>query len=71
MIEISFLFSCLQVANYPYDARNPTTGKSRSPDDAIFKQVSLAYSHAHRTMSNGRPCPKISNEVFKVSSFCI
>lgn len=47
------------VANYPYDnsvdRRNVYTA---SPDDDIFRQLSLAYSTAHSTMHLGRPCPE-------------
>ena len=46
------------VANYPYD--NSPSGRSeytQSPDDDIFRQVSLTYSYAHETMHLGRPCP--------------
>ena len=46
------------VANYPYD--NSYSGASvytPSPDDDIFRQVSLAYSNHHTTMHLGRPCP--------------
>jgi len=46
------------VANYPYD--DSVTGEAvytASPDDDIFRQVSLAYSNAHTTMHLGQPCP--------------
>lgn len=46
------------VANYPYD--NSRSGRSvytSSPDDDIFRQVSLAYSYGHETMHLGEPCP--------------
>lgn len=46
------------VANYPYD--NSHSGRSiytSSPDDDIFRQVSLAYSYGHETMYLGEPCP--------------
>lgn len=46
------------VANYPYD--NSPSGAAvytRSPDDDIFRQLSLAYSNAHATMHLGEPCP--------------
>ena len=46
------------VANYPYD--NSQSGNSintPSPDDNIFRQVSLAYSYGHQTMHLGSPCP--------------
>ena len=45
------------VANYPYD--NSPSGSSvytESPDDDIFRQVSLAYSYGHETMHLGEPC---------------
>lgn len=45
------------VANYPYDnnidGRNVYTA---SPDDDIFRQLSLSYSRAHSSMHLGRPC---------------
>ena len=46
------------VANYPYD--NSPSGNNvytASPDDDIFRQVSLAYSYSHHTMYRGNPCP--------------
>jgi len=46
------------VANYPFDAWS--TGSLRtavSPDDAIFRQLSKAYSQAHPQMSTGKSCP--------------
>ena len=49
------------VANYPFD--DSSSGRSvytRSPDDDIFRQVSLAYSKAHATMHLGKPCPRDS-----------
>ena len=45
------------VANYPYD--NSPSGRNvytSSPDDDIFRQVSLAYSYGHKTMHLGEPC---------------
>ena len=46
------------VANYPYD--DNAQGKSKiyspSPDDALFKSLSLTYSRAHTTMHLGLPC---------------
>ena len=48
------------VANYPYDSSN-TNSKTpiytSSPDDDIFRQLSLAYSMAHPRMHLGTPCP--------------
>lgn len=46
------------VANYPYDnSRSGYSVYTISPDDDIFRQVSLAYSNAHTTMHLGQPCP--------------
>jgi carboxypeptidase D len=45
------------VANYPYDNRR--SGRNvytSSPDDDIFRQISLAYSYGHETMHLGEPC---------------
>ena len=47
------------VANYPFD--NDRSGRpsyTACPDDDIFRQVSLTYSYAHRTMHLGLPCPR-------------
>ena len=47
------------VANYPYD--NSPSGHSvytLSPDDDIFRQISLAYSYGHETMHLGEPCDR-------------
>ncbi|ODN04202.1 Carboxypeptidase D [Orchesella cincta] len=55
------------VANYPYDDNPEMKVKfSPSPDDAIFHQLALTYSKAHKTMAGGYPCPKIyPDEKFK------
>ncbi|XP_065891304.1 carboxypeptidase D-like isoform X1 [Dysidea avara] len=48
------------VANYPYDSSNSNSNTpvyTRSPDDDIFRQLSLAYSMAHPRMHLGTPCP--------------
>jgi len=46
------------VANYPYDdnAQGKSKVYSPSPDDALFKSLSLTYSRAHTTMHLGLPC---------------
>ena len=47
------------VANYPYDSNNKTWNKrvmTATPDDEVFKEVSLAYSMAHTKMHEGTPC---------------
>ncbi len=57
VLSINFHNGAL-VANYPYD--NSPNGHSvytASPDDDIFRQLSLAYSTNHATMSLGKPCP--------------
>ena len=61
--QYPFVLSCnihngALVANYPYDSRRDGRNKySRSPDDDIFRQLALAYSRSHATMSMGVPCP--------------
>ena len=46
------------VANYPYDdTKSGSSVYAASPDDDIFRQVSLSYSNAHATMHLGDPCP--------------
>lgn len=61
--QYPFVLSCnlhngALVANYPYDSRKDGQSKySRSPDDDIFRQLALAYSKSHATMSQGLPCP--------------
>ena len=48
------------VASYPFDdsAQHQTYGHySRSPDDAIFRELALAYSRSHHTMHLGKNCP--------------
>uniref|UniRef100_H2ZDX6 Peptidase M14 domain-containing protein n=1 Tax=Ciona savignyi TaxID=51511 RepID=H2ZDX6_CIOSA len=54
------------VANYPYDENPPHSHTGRkynpSPDDAVFKQVSLAYSRAHAHMHEGHPCGEHFND---------
>lgn len=52
------------VANYPYDnSRSGRNTYTSSPDDDIFRELSLAYSFAHQTMHLGRPCSH-SDEAF-------
>jgi len=58
------------VANYPFDNHkgggggySSYTTYTATADDALFKQVSLAYSRAHGKMHLGQPCPK-TNERF-------
>lgn len=54
------------VANYPYDdTPSKHEAYSRSPDDAVFRQLALSYSKAHPTMGNGRPCSGYASEYFK------
>lgn len=50
------------VANYPYD-NNPgnKVRNSASPDDEMFRDISLAFSNAHKRMHLGKPCPGESN----------
>ena len=45
------------VANYPFD-NNPGNNQRDSPsaDDAVFREVSLAYSNAHKKMHTGTKC---------------
>ena len=48
------------VASYPFDniASHLESGNySRTPDDAIFRELALVYSHAHTTMHLGQTCP--------------
>ena len=48
------------VASYPFDdsASHHVTGYySKSPDDAIFKELALVYSRSHATMHLGQTCP--------------
>ncbi|MFT7803295.1 carboxypeptidase D [Arapaima gigas] len=52
------------VVNYPYDSNNGSV--STSPDDAVFKMVSLAYSRANPLMYKGHPCEALyPNEYFE------
>lgn len=48
------------VANYPFDgnAEMRDKGYSRTPDDATFRYLALAYSKNHATMHKGKPCEK-------------
>ena len=48
------------VASYPFDdsASHRMSGYySKSPDDAIFKELALVYSRSHATMHLGQICP--------------
>lgn len=54
------------VANYPFDdTLTDIGGYSRSPDDAIFRQLALSYSKANPKMAGGRPCPEYPEEYFR------
>ena len=49
------------VASYPFDnsANGTVSGYySKSPDDAIFKELALVYSRSHATMHLGQICPR-------------
>ena len=57
VLSINFHNGAL-VANYPYDnSRNGNSVYTASPDDDIFRQLALAYSTNHATMSLGKACP--------------
>ena len=46
------------VANYPFDSNQEGREVySPSPDDAVFKSLAMAFSHAHKKMHLGQPCP--------------
>ena len=48
------------VASYPFDdstIHRESGYYSKSPDDAIFKELALVYSRAHATMHKGQTCP--------------
>ncbi|KAG2459522.1 CBPD Carboxypeptidase, partial [Polypterus senegalus] len=55
------------VVNYPYDDdANGVRAYSKSPDDALFRMVALAYSKENSAMSKGHPCPgPFSHEYFE------
>ena len=55
------------VANYPYDdTADAKQGYSKSPDDAIFRQLALSYSKGNPKMKKGYPCPNAEpDEHFK------
>ena len=54
------------VANYPFDdAPSGHKGYSRSPDDAVFRQLALSYSKAHPFMGQGHPCKEYDDEYFQ------
>ncbi|XP_064424964.1 carboxypeptidase D isoform X2 [Latimeria chalumnae] len=45
------------VVNYPYDDDSQGVAVySKSPDDAVFKQIALAYSQENSDMFSGKPC---------------
>lgn len=48
------------VANYPFDgnAELSDSGYSKTPDDATFRYLALAYSKNHALMHEGKPCEK-------------
>ncbi|XP_046719096.1 carboxypeptidase D [Silurus meridionalis] len=57
------------VVNYPYDDDAEGIGRySKSPDDATFKMVALAYSRENPLMYKGHPCKDVKeypDEYFK------
>ncbi|XP_078047171.1 carboxypeptidase D svr [Augochlora pura] len=73
--EIPFVLSAnfhggTLVANYPYDntPQYAPNAPNVSPDDAVFKALSLAYSNAHPRMHLGEPCPPLPNERLNMPS---
>lgn len=53
------------LANYPFDDNSEGRSvNSPSPDDDIFRELSLAYSMAHKTMHLSKRCPGTS-ETFR------
>ncbi|KAG9332180.1 hypothetical protein JZ751_015716 [Albula glossodonta] len=55
------------VVNYPFDDNaKGIKAYSKSPDDAVFRMVSLAYSQGNPVMHKGIPCPHLyPGEFFK------
>lgn len=54
------------VANYPYDdTADGQVAYSKSPDDALFKQLALTYSNSHPVMNHATPCPDFSVKTFE------
>lgn len=64
--EIPFVLSAnlhggALVANYPYDdyPKDVKGGINLSPDNEVFKMISLVYSKTHPRMHIGRGCPPL------------
>uniref|UniRef100_A0A8C7YHB7 Carboxypeptidase D, a n=1 Tax=Oryzias sinensis TaxID=183150 RepID=A0A8C7YHB7_9TELE len=55
------------VVNYPFDDDADGNNRySKSPDDAVFQQLSRAYSQENPLMHNGHPCKELySADVFQ------
>lgn len=57
------------VASYPYDSNKQmieTKVYSKSPDDALFRNLALTYAKEHPVMKTGKPkCPGSYQESFK------
>lgn len=50
------------VVNYPFDDNlENVIGYSKSPDDAVFRMVALAYSQENSKMHEGHPCKDMSS----------
>ncbi|MEQ2281859.1 hypothetical protein AMECASPLE_034649 [Ameca splendens] len=53
------------VVNYPFDDdKDELSHYSRSPDDAVFKQVAKAYSQENPLMYKGHPCVDLYPEEY-------
>ncbi len=62
-MSVPTTFSILKVITLPirtqiFSAVQNRISNSPSPDDAVFRNLALAYSMAHSRMHLGRPCPR-------------
>ena len=57
-LPVTLYYFMVKLLHYPFDSNQEGREVySPSPDDAVFKSLAMAFSHAHKKMHLGQPCP--------------